>query len=217
MLATALSRDDDDDDDDGDDDSKGRRRRGRRKGDYLLSDIGQGVPFRPGSFDAAISISAIQWLCNADRSDVSAHGRLTRFFDGLYASLKRGGRAVCQFYPKNEIQRNMICGAAIKAGFGAGVLEDDPGTKNSKLYLVLTAGGSCGGQDITTVVKHLPDDERVDIVDHRSKTKQKNKKGDVVKKGSRRWILQKKEQMERKGKIVKPNSKYTGRKRGPKF
>ena len=84
----------------------------------------------------------------------------TRFFNGLYASLKRGGRAVCQFYPKNEQQRTMISGAAIKAGFGAGILEDDPGTKNSKLYLVLTVGG-CEREgdsgDITGVVKGMED------------------------------------------------------------
>ncbi|KAK0948754.1 18S rRNA (guanine1575-N7)-methyltransferase, partial [Friedmanniomyces endolithicus] len=53
------------------------------EGDMLLADIGQGVPFRPGTFDAAISISAIQWLCNAETSDVSPEGRLKRFFDSL--------------------------------------------------------------------------------------------------------------------------------------
>ena len=50
------------------------------EGDLLLGDIGQGVPFRPGSFDAAISIIAIEWLCNADSSDFSPAGRLSRFF-----------------------------------------------------------------------------------------------------------------------------------------
>jgi 18S rRNA (guanine1575-N7)-methyltransferase len=185
------------------------------EGDLMLADIGQGVPFRAGSFDAAISISAIQWLCNAESSDVSATGRLSRFFNGLYASLKRGGRAVCQFYPKNEQQRTMISGAAIKAGFGAGILEDDPGTKNSKLYLVLTVGGSAAegnGGDITGVVKDL---DGVDIMDARRKHREKGRKD--VKKGSKAWIISKKEQMERKGKVVKASSKYTGRKRGPTF
>jgi len=180
------------------------------EGDLMLADIGQGVPFRAGSFDAAISISAIQWLCNAESSDVSSAGRLSRFFNGLYASLKRGGRAVCQFYPKNEVQRTMISGAAIKAGFGAGILEDDPGTKNSKLYLVLTVGGSereGDGGDITGVVEGL---DGVDVLDARRKHKEK---GRPVKKGSKAWIMGKKEQMERKGKVVKSNSKYTGRKR----
>lgn len=181
------------------------------EGDLMLADIGQGVPFRAGSFDAAISISAIQWLCNAESSEVSSTGRLSRFFNGLYASLKRGGRAVCQFYPKNEQQRTMISGAAIKAGFGAGILEDDPGTKNAKLYLVLTVGGTAEeghGGDITGVVEGM---EGVDVLDARRKHREKGRK--EIKKGGKAWIMSKKEQMERKGKVVKSNSKYTGRKR----
>ena len=182
------------------------------EGDMLLSDIGQGVPFRSGTFDAAISISAIQWLCNADSSDVSPEGRLKRFFDGLYASLRRGGKAVCQFYPKNTQQRSMISHAAIKAGFGAGILEDDPDTKNVKLYLVLTVGGG----DITGTVNGMQD---VDVHDARRREKQKRGKdfGRADKKGSKAWILNKKAQMQAKGRVVKATSKYTGRKRGPVF
>lgn len=182
------------------------------EGDLMLADIGQGVPFRAGSFDAAISISAIQWLCNADSSEVSPAARLARFFNGLYASLRRGGRAVCQFYPKNEAQRSMISGAAIKAGFGAGILEDDPGTKNGKLYLVLTVGGGDVQGDITGVVKGM---SGVDVVDARRRVREKGKREE--RKGGKAWILRKKEQMERKGKVVKASSKYTGRKRGPTF
>lgn len=179
------------------------------EGDLLLADIGQGVPFRAGSFDAAISISAIQWLCNAESSETSPEGRLSRFFNGLYSSLKRGGRAVCQFYPKNDTQRKMITQAAVKAGFGAGILEDDPETKNVKVYLVLTVGGT--GGDITGVVNGM---DGVDVLDARGRDKQG--KGEI-KKGSKAWIVKKKEQMERKGKIVKATSKYTGRKRRVQF
>ncbi|KAK3335848.1 S-adenosyl-L-methionine-dependent methyltransferase [Cercophora scortea] len=185
------------------------------EGDLLLADIGQGVPFRAGSFDAAISISAIQWLCNAESSETSPAGRLSRFFNGLYASLKRGGRAVCQFYPKNDVQKQMITSAAVKAGFGAGLLEDDPETKNMKLYLVLTVGGSATGTkggDITGVVDGM---DGVDVHDHRRKGT-KTGKGEI-KKGSKAWIIAKKEQMERKGKIVKATSKFTGRKRRIQF
>ena len=181
-------------------------------GDFLLADIGQGVPFRPGTFDAALSISAIQWLCNADSSEVSPQGRLARFFNGLYASLRRGGRAVCQFYPKNDVQRNMISSAAVKAGFGAGILEDDPGTKNAKLYLVLTVGGGeLSGGDITGVVEGMDD---VDVLDARRRMERKKRD---ERKGGKAWILKRKERMERKGKVIKNTSKYTGRSRGPKF
>jgi 18S rRNA (guanine1575-N7)-methyltransferase len=185
------------------------------EGDLFLADIGQGVPFRPGAFDAAISISAIQWLCNAETSDVSPEGRLRRLFEGLYASLRRGGRAVCQFYPKNDSQRSMISGAAIKAGFGAGILEDDPGTKNSKLYLVLTVGGGGLQGDITGVVDGMDD---VNVLDARRKAMElSNARARSPRKGDKNWIINKKEQMAKKGKVVKQNSKYTGRKRRVAF
>ena len=178
-------------------------------GDLFLADMGQGLPFRPGSFDAAISISAIQWLCNVEQtSQHSADARLRRFFDSLYISLKRGGKAVCQFYPKNDLQRDMISKAAVRAGFGAGILEDDGGTKNVKVYLVLSVGGG----DITGVVDGW---EGVDVEDGR-KIREARMKG-TPKKGSKAWVMGKKEKMKAKGKIVKSDSKYTARNRGPKF
>ena len=65
-------------------------------GDVCLQDLGQGLPLRPGVFDGAISISAVQWLCNADSSGADPRRRMRRFFEALYASLTRGGRAVLQ-------------------------------------------------------------------------------------------------------------------------
>lgn len=187
-------------------------------GDLFLADMGQGIPFRAGSFDAAVSISAVQWLCNAETSGVSPEGRLRRFFDGLYAALKRGGRAVLQFYPKNDAQRNMISQAAVRAGFGAGILEDDGGTKNVKTYLVLSVGGG----DITERVRDM---EGVDIEDGRRIREAKmimGKNGRAAAagadvKGSKAWVMRKKDKMRSKGKVVKTDSKYTGRKRGIKF
>lgn len=187
-------------------------------GDLFHADVGQGIPFRAGTFDAAISISAIQWLCNAESSDESPEGRLRRFFDGLYASLKRGARAAFQFYPRNDLQKNMICAAAMRAGFGAGLLEDDPDTKNHKIFLILTVGGGgIPGGDINVLLQRAGN---VDIVDARRKGKG-GKKGkgaapqDV--KGSKAWIMRKKDQQEKKGRVAKSSSRYTGRKRRPKF
>ena len=180
------------------------------EGDLLLADIGQGVPFRPGSFDAAISISAVQWLCNAESSDTSPQQRLARFFGGLYASLRRGGRAVCQCYPKNEQQKMMISQAAIKAGFGAGLLEDAEGTKAAKTYLVLAVGGGELTGGIEGVVKGM---EGVDVVD---RVRGERKRGQEPA-GSKQWIKEKKAKLERRGKVVKRDSKYTGRRRKVQF
>lgn len=175
-------------------------------GDLLLADMGQGVPFRAGTFDAAISISAIQWLCNAESSDTSPQSRLARFFNGLYASLRRGGKAVCQFYPKNEVQRNMVSAAAIKAGFGAGLLEDGAGTKNVKVYLVLSVGGGA----IEGLMEGM---DGVDILERGKPNDEKKRPEKMVTKGSKQWVLRKKEQMEKKGKVVKNSSKFSGRRR----
>ncbi|MEE6522755.1 hypothetical protein FKM82_021378 [Ascaphus truei] len=57
------------------------------EGGLILGDMGQGIPFRPGAFDGCISISALQWLCNADKKTHSPPRRLFRFFSTLYSVL----------------------------------------------------------------------------------------------------------------------------------
>jgi 18S rRNA (guanine1575-N7)-methyltransferase len=69
------------------------------EGELLEHDIGQGFNFRPGVFEGAISISVLQWLCNADTSAQNPYKRLCKLFETLLQALARGGRAVFQFYP----------------------------------------------------------------------------------------------------------------------
>ena len=57
------------------------------EGDLVLGDLGQGLPFRPGTFDGAISISALQWLCNADKASYNPAKRLQKLFSSLYSCL----------------------------------------------------------------------------------------------------------------------------------
>ncbi|KAL0357643.1 UNVERIFIED_CONTAM: 18S rRNA (guanine-N(7))-methyltransferase RID2 [Sesamum calycinum] len=193
------------------------------EGDLILGDMGQGLGLRPGVIDGAISISAVQWLCNADKSSHEPRVRLKAFFGSLYRCLARGARAVLQVYPENLAQRELILGFAMRAGFSGGVVVDFPhSTKKRKEYLVLTCGppslssatpkgrgedGESGSDEDTS------DDEEnqsVSVSDrHRPRKKQKlNKK---VK--GREWVLRKKEQMRRKGNAVPLDTKYTARKK----
>jgi 18S rRNA (guanine1575-N7)-methyltransferase len=57
------------------------------EGDLVRADMGCGLPFTPGIFDGAISISAIQWLCHANKSDERPERRLLVFFQSLFACL----------------------------------------------------------------------------------------------------------------------------------
>ena len=69
------------------------------EGDLMLGDLGDGLPFRAGAFDGAVSISALQWLCNADKSYHKPTKRLAKFFSSLYASLvSMIPNEICQQY-----------------------------------------------------------------------------------------------------------------------
>ncbi|ODV66902.1 S-adenosyl-L-methionine-dependent methyltransferase [Hyphopichia burtonii NRRL Y-1933] len=177
------------------------------EGDLFLSDLGNGVPFRAGTFDAAISISAIQWLCNADSSNVDPKKRLLTFFNTLYASLKRGGKFVAQFYPMNDAQTESILDAAKVAGFGGGLIIDDPESKrHKKFYLVLTAGQSERTINLSGAQMDAPEVK-----------KKMNKKLMKKLESKKEFINRKKDIMRKRGRTVAHDSKFTARKRRPRF
>lgn len=182
------------------------------EGDLILGDMGQGMPFKAGSFDGAISISALQWLCNADRSSHDPSRRLYKFFSTLFSCLSRSARAVFQFYPENSAQIELITTQATKAGFYGGVVVDFPNsTKAKKFYLVLMTGGpavlprALGVNDAETVVSYTSRRDRLRQVKRKPLKKSKD------------WIIEKKERRRKQGKEVADDSKYTGRKRARKF
>lgn len=177
------------------------------EGDLFLADIGNGIPFRPGTFDAAISISVIQWLCNADSANVDPKKRILHFFNSLYASLKRGGKFVAQFYPMNDKQTQAILDAAKIAGFGGGLVIDDPESKrHKKYYLVLTSGQSERSINLAGAEMEVS-----------SENKSMNRKKRKHLESKKEFIARKKETMRRQGKKVALDSKFTARKRRPRF
>jgi len=185
------------------------------EGDLILHDMGQGLPFRPGMFDGAMSISALQWLCNADKSSHNPRRRLHIFFESLFSSLVRGSRAVFQFYPQSPLQVEMITTAALKCGFTGGLLIDYPNsTKSRKYFLVLFTGVS---NYVMPEALEMEDPNHI-LVSERQVNKvrvREEKHRKSIK--TRDWVLEKKERQRRRGKKVRPDTKYTGRKRGPKF
>lgn len=184
------------------------------EGDLILGDMGQGMPFKAGSFDGAVSISALQWLCNADKSSHIPAKRLYQFFTTLYACLSRGARAVFQFYPENNQQLELIQKHAMRAGFYGGVVIDYPNsTRAKKYFLVLMTGG------VAQLPKALgeEDEQSNQVAYTRSKREfAKGARGKGMKK-SKDWILSKKEKRRQLGEDVRQDSKYTGRKRTGRF
>jgi 18S rRNA (guanine1575-N7)-methyltransferase len=190
------------------------KERGNHQGDTMVWDMGAGLSFQPGSLDGAISISAIQWLCNADKTNANPIQRMKKFFESLYICLARGSRAVLQFYPETPQQMELLTSSAMRAGFTGGVLIDYPNSAKAKKYFLVLFAGSAPQM----MPKGLGTDESnvANFVDKR-RTLGNNKKKDRPSFKSKEWILNKKERREKLGLKTVGHSKYTGRKRPGKF
>jgi 18S rRNA (guanine1575-N7)-methyltransferase len=214
------------------------------EGDVMALDMGHGLPFRPGSLDGAISISAVQWLCNADKRSHVPQRRLAKFFASLYRALARGARAVLQFYPESAKQMELITTAAMKAGFAGGLVVDYPNsTKAKKFFLCLYCGppslfkvpASMGTADVEMEEEEEADGDeeedpfgrgrnRVHVAGRETggggykrrhqRGKNRGPTGDL---SVKQWIAKKKDRRRMQGKHVKSDSKYSGRKRKPRF
>ncbi|XP_011785890.1 PREDICTED: probable 18S rRNA (guanine-N(7))-methyltransferase isoform X2 [Colobus angolensis palliatus] len=167
------------------------------EGDLLLGDMGQGIPFKPGTFDGCISISAVQWLCNANKKSENPAKRLYCFFASLFSVLVRGSRAVLQLYPENSEQLELITTQATKAGFSGGMVVDYPNSaKAKKFYLCLFSGPS------TFIPEGLSenqdeDEPRESVFTNKRVPLRMSRRGMVRK--SRAWVLEKKERYRRQG------------------
>jgi 18S rRNA (guanine1575-N7)-methyltransferase len=193
----------------------------------FLQDMGTGLPFRPATFDACVSISALQWLCYSNSNAQIPKRRLIRFFSSLYSVLKKNGRAVLQFYPETADQAVLITECATSVGFGGGVVVDYPNSaKAKKHYLVL----NCNRTVTHSKQKNLPaalllenneQASHVQVGYNNNNRDSSNKKQKPIrkKKGmkTKEWIVHKKETQRKKGKTVRADTKYTARRRPTKF
>mmetsp|Transcript_6987 Transcript_6987/g.13190 ORF Transcript_6987/g.13190 Transcript_6987/m.13190 type:complete len:336 (+) Transcript_6987:238-1245(+) len=222
----AMDDGSDDEDDDEEDDSeeeeedKSNIRNFASTGDLMHHDMGTGLPFRPATFDACISISALQWLCYSNSKAQIPKKRLTRFFSSLYQVLRRGGRAVLQFYPETAEQAVLISECAAKVGFAGGVVVDYPNSaKAKKHYLVLTFDKAYKAPQGLSDSSLVAGSQQV-RVDKGNGLRSKDAKRTVRKKNNGKtkdWIMQKKQTQRNKGRDVRPDTMYTGRKRRDKF
>lgn len=115
-------------------------RRPAAHSDHICHDMGCFLPFRNGMFDGAISISAVQWLCVATKPEHDPEWRLRAFLHGLRRSLRRGARAVLQFYPEDVSQMEMLKAAALDCNFTGSLVTDYPVSEAAKkFFLVLTS------------------------------------------------------------------------------
>jgi len=95
-------------------------------------------PFKPNTFDAIISISALQWIYR----DISNHKMEMNFINLItrfYEILKRGSKIVFQFYPKSDrILDKMGNLITRETQFEGGFIIDNPkNPKKRRIFLEL--------------------------------------------------------------------------------
>ncbi|MFW9900788.1 MAG: class I SAM-dependent methyltransferase [Candidatus Thorarchaeota archaeon] len=95
-------------------------------------------PFKANTFDAILSISALQWIYR-DLNNEKMHYLLTNLSKSFFKILKPYSRVIIQFYPKNEeimIQIGKIF--AENTDFNGNFIIDNPNSnKKRKIFLLL--------------------------------------------------------------------------------
>ncbi|BHF64959.1 Williams Beuren syndrome chromosome region 22 protein [Sparganum proliferum] len=186
------------------------------EGDLIMGDIGAFMPFRSGSFDGAISISAVQWLFNSDRANHNPIRRIRTFFGSLYACLSRGARAVLQCYPESSQQLDILQTEAVRAGFTGGLVVDFPNSTRAKKYFFVLDVGP--GRNVPQGLSEESASNSINIISRgRLEALREARTSKRPPKKSTAWIKHKKEVARQRMKEVAHDSRYTGRKRRPKF
>jgi 18S rRNA (guanine1575-N7)-methyltransferase len=96
------------------------------------------MPFKPNSFDAIISISALQWICRDIHNDLMRK-RLIKLVKSLEIVVKPKSKAIFQFYPKNnlileEITRIITDYSNLSGNF---IIDNPDNAKKRKIFLLL--------------------------------------------------------------------------------
>jgi len=156
------------------------------EGELYQCDMGQGLSFRPGVFDGAVSVSALQWLFVASKKNDVPFKRLCKFFQSLNNCLSKGARAALQFYPDGPEQIEMATSSAVKAGLKTGLIIDYPNsTKARKIYLLL----STSDEDLSSIKPRMLEMEEMEEekVDGQvsSEDEKEEKKADYLSKRSK--------------------------------
>jgi len=95
-------------------------------------------PFKPNTFDAIISISALQWIYR-DLKNKQMHSMLKNLSKSFFHILKPKSRVIIQFYPKNkEIMDNIGKIFVENTDFIGNFIIDNPNSKKKrKIFLLL--------------------------------------------------------------------------------
>ena len=102
-----------------------------KKADFTIE-----IPFDSNHFDFVVSISTLQWIFHGFKPEVILE-KCKRTAAEIHRVLKPGGRAIIQFYPKNEEQLRLAGKIFRKIKFQVMQIIDEPDIpKRRKVFLL---------------------------------------------------------------------------------
>eukprot|EP00917_Polyrhabdina_sp_WS-2016_P000073 GHVP01000106.1.p1 GENE.GHVP01000106.1~~GHVP01000106.1.p1 ORF type:complete len:334 (-),score=91.86 GHVP01000106.1:547-1548(-) len=184
-------------------------------GELMECDMGSPCPFRPGIFDGVISISALQWLCVANSKEDSPVWRLRTFFRWLGSCMKHDAIACLQFYPENKQQQQLIIDSAKKEGLQGAIVDDFADSKKARKQYFLVSNTRI---DFPEALKaHGKEEVKEGIKSTTRREERRISKIRKTKLSNRQKVHAMKDRQRRKGKNVREDNKYTGRRRKAAF
>lgn len=99
-------------------------------------------PFKPNTFDAIVSISALQWIYR-DLKDEQMYLMLKNLSKSFFQILKPNSQVIIQFYPKSkEIMENIGKIVVKNTDFNGNFIIDNPNSqKKRRIFLLLNKEG----------------------------------------------------------------------------
>ncbi|KAM0676282.1 hypothetical protein GVAV_000245 [Gurleya vavrai] len=98
-------------------------------------DIANKLPFKPGSFDAVISVSCIQWLFH-NKNLIESRSSFRNLFTSVKSVLKMQCVAVFQIYNIHKDHLQIMNEESLRAGFYSRIVNEGEG-RNKKTFLIL--------------------------------------------------------------------------------
>lgn len=104
--------------------------------ELILADINY-LPVRLNSIDHIISISAYNFIIHGKENYGKQVKQLTETAENLNNILKKNGRIIIEFYPKDDGELKIFKNSFIKNGFDGFMVKNNPKQKSGQTFLLL--------------------------------------------------------------------------------
>jgi 18S rRNA (guanine1575-N7)-methyltransferase len=110
--------------------------RNQRMRGLILADV-RNLPFKINVIDHIISISSYNFILHGKDGYGEKVQLLNKTARDLSKVLKKRGRAIIEFYPKNEEELNIFNKSFINNGFNGYMVKNNPTQKSGQIFLLL--------------------------------------------------------------------------------